>query len=305
MTTPPAIEVDGLTKRFGALTAVDGVRLTVPRGSVYGFLGPNGSGKTTTLGMITGLIPPDGGTARVEGIDVRAAPSAALGRVGALVEEPAFYPYLTGRQNLALVARLRGLASPDEEVDRALLTSGMAEAAGARYRGYSLGMRRRLGIAACLLGNPPVLILDEPTNGLDPAGQVEVRRLLAHVAKQGRTVLVSSHLLHEVQEVCTHVAIIHRGRVLSAGPMREILSSSEEILVEVDDPVRAQQILMNLTGVRGIVVTGHQLQLEASHTLSADVNRLLVQAGVRVSLLERVKPALESRFLQMTEGERR
>lgn len=290
----PAIEVEGLTKRFGTVTAVDQASFEVPVGSLYGFLGPNGSGKTTTLGMLTGLVPPEGGRARILGFDVAAEWDAAIAHVGALVEEPAFYPYLTGRQNLRLVARL--LRVEDARVDAALGRAGLAEASGRKYRGYSQGMRRRLGIAAALLGDAPVLLLDEPTNGLDPAGQREVRGLMQELVREGRTVFVSSHMLHEVQEVCTHAAVIHKGRILAHGRLDAILGGEEAVVVEVDDPVRARDALHDLA----VTMDGPRLRVRAPAAMAPEINRRLVTAGIAVRELWRSRAGLEERFLAMT-----
>ncbi|MFA5862680.1 MAG: ABC transporter ATP-binding protein [Candidatus Thermoplasmatota archaeon] len=293
-----AIEVDGLTKRFGDLLAVDAITFRVPKGEVTGFLGPNGSGKTTTLGMLSGLIPMDAGTVRIAGHDVRLDPIAALANVGAAVEEPAFYPYLSGRHNLHVVARLVGV--PRERADDHLARVGLMQAADQRYRGYSQGMRHRLALAAALLPEPDVLLLDEPTNGLDPAGQLDVRRLLQSLAAAGRTVLVSSHLLHEVQETCTHAIILRKGRVLAQGPMSELLSrTSGQLAFEVDDVARALEVLQ-ARGYSGNTVNG-RLMVNAPAEQASAVNRALVEAGVGVSGLSREDTGLEARFLEMTE----
>jgi len=214
---PPAIEFAGLTKRFGTFVAVNRLTFSVPAGSVFGFLGPNGAGKTTTIGMLLGLIEPDEGTATIFGHDVRTDLPAALARTGALVERPSFYPYLSGRTNLRLMARIAGIDDP-KRIDAALEMVDLTARANANFGGYSQGMKQRLGIAAALLLEPDLLILDEPTNGLDPAGQHEIRSLIRDLASAGRTIFLSSHLLHEVQEICTHVAIIHRGTLIASGP---------------------------------------------------------------------------------------
>ena len=301
MAPDAALEIAGLTKRFGQLVAVDEVRFDVPRGSVFGFLGPNGSGKTTTLGMLTGLIPMDAGTARIFGHDVREDLPAALSQVGALIEEPAFYPHLTGRQNLVLLARLQSVSDPEGAAARVLAEAGLEERAwDARYKGYSLGMRRRLGLAAALLADPPVLILDEPTNGLDPAGQREVRALLKDLAARDRTVLVSSHILHEVQETCTHVAIIHKGRIIRQGRMAEVLTGEASLRVQVDDAQRAIAILRALDGVRDVTAEEGTLRVLAPPEMASLVNRTLVEAGLAVSELTLAQPALEERFLEIT-----
>ena len=294
-----AIEIEGLTKRYGSVVAVDGLSFDVPRGSLFGFLGPNGSGKTTTLGMITGLVRPDEGTARIEGHDVREALPAALDRVGSLIEEPAFYSYLSGRRNLRVVARLRGV--PPESADRALAQLGLAGAADRKYGGYSLGMRRRLGMAAALLPDPPVLLLDEPTNGLDPQGQLEARGLFRSIAAAGRTVLLSSHLLHEVQETCTHVAIVHKGRLLAAGELAEVLRGKGRLEIVVDDEARARRVLGGLSGIGAIEGASGRIIVEAEPALAASVNRALVEGGVAVSELTPRMRALEDLFLEMTQ----
>lgn len=293
-----AIEVDGLTKRFGAKTAVDGVSFRVPKGAIYGFLGPNGSGKTTTLGMLTGLLRPDAGAARIGGRDVARDPVAAMSSAAAMVEEPAFYPYLTGRGNLRFIARLVG--APREAVDDVLARVGLAETGDQKYKGYSQGMRRRLGLAAALLPDPDVLILDEPTNGLDPGGQHEVRGLLRAFAGAGRTVLLSSHILHEVQEACTHAAILRKGRVVAEGRMENILSAREEVVAEVDDAPRAAAALAGMEGVRVVREEPGRLVVEAPASRAAAVNRRLVEAGIEVRGLARERRGLEERFLELT-----
>src|SRR2546421_11009921 len=211
-----AVSTDNLTKRYGEHLAVDGVSLTVRRGEVYGFLGPNGAGKTTTLRMVLGLIRPTSGTATVLG----EPPGAANANVGALVEGPGFYPYLSGRDNLRVLARYRGL--DEAEVGDVLVRVDLGDRAGDRFSRYSLGMKQRLGVAAALLGNPELLILDEPTNGLDPAGMSDMRRLLVQLAEAGHTGLRSSHLLGEVQEICDRVGVISRGRLVTEATVDEL-----------------------------------------------------------------------------------
>src|SRR5438270_3543822 len=217
-----AVRMTGLTQRYGARAALDHVTTDVPTGVVCGFVGPNGAGKTTTIRMLLGLVRPSEGTAEVLGHPV-SDPSAYLDRVGAMIESPAFYPTLSGRKNLRVLARLGGV--PDERVDAVLAQVGLADRAGDLFRSYSLGMKQRLGIASALLGDPDLLILDEPTNGLDPPGIREVRTLLADIAAAGKTVLVSSHLLDELQHVAGHLIMVDSGRLVFAGPVDELLSA--------------------------------------------------------------------------------
>lgn len=297
----PAVRIRGLTKRFGTTVAVDDVDFDVAKGSIFGFLGPNGSGKTTTLGMLTGLIPPDSGTASILGHDIRTASSAALASAGALIEEPAFYRHLSGRQNLRILAALKGASA--ESADELLASNGLGDRGDLKYKGYSLGMKRRLGLAAALLGDPPVVILDEPTNGLDPAGQHEVRAMLREVARTGRTVITSSHLLLEVQAVCSHVGIIHRGRMRAVGTLDDVLSSEPEIHVSVSDPANAVRILEGLDGVTVVTILPGdpgRVRVKVKGDRAAAVNRALIEAGIDVTELTASRAALEERFLEMT-----
>src|SRR5215204_5607196 len=237
------VSTQGLTKVFGRRRAVDAVDLTVTRGEVYGFLGPNGAGKTTTLRMLLGLVRPTSGSALVHGRPP--GDPAAVARTGSLVEGPGFYPYLSGRENLRVLARYRGL--PDREVDRVLDRVDLAARGGDRFRAYSLGMKQRLGVAAALLGEPDLLVLDEPTNGLDPAGMADMRRLLVDVAAGGQTVLLSSHLLAEVQEICDRVGIVDQGRLRVQSTVAELRGSSG-ILLRARPLDRALAIAMRLAG---------------------------------------------------------
>ncbi|MFO7271851.1 MAG: ABC transporter ATP-binding protein [Sphaerobacter thermophilus] len=300
---PPAIEFAGLTKRFGTFVAVDRLTFSVPAGSVFGFLGPNGAGKTTTIGMLLGLIEPDEGTATIFGHDVRTDLPAALARTGALVERPSFYPYLSGRTNLRLMARIAGIDDP-KRIDAALEMVDLTARANANFGGYSQGMKQRLGIAAALLLEPDLLILDEPTNGLDPAGQHEIRSLIRDLASAGRTIFLSSHLLHEVQEICTHVAIIHRGTLIASGPLAEILAGGERLAIRVDRPEAAADLLRRLPVVRGVEEQDGHLLVDAPVDEAAALNRALVEAGFAVSALGVRESRLEERFLALTEARR-
>ncbi|HEX5307887.1 MAG TPA: ABC transporter ATP-binding protein [Solirubrobacteraceae bacterium] len=305
----PAVQTTGLTKRFGERKAIDSVDLQVPRGSAFGFLGPNGAGKTTMIRMLLGLTKASAGSMSVLGRPVPSQRSAALARVGAIVEEPRFHPQLSGRENLRIVAAVRG-PETYERIAPALRRVGLSERADERVKKYSLGMRQRLGVARCLLADPLLLILDEPTNGLDPGGIQEFREMIrAMVEQEGRTVFISSHLLDEVEKICDHAAIVDRGKVLMQGAIADLAAGGtrHELIVGVDDPLRALDVLQGSSSVRqaqrsdeGLRVTLSE-RAEASHTDSAAaVNAALVEAGLAVSRLEPVRQSLEKRFLEVT-----
>lgn len=281
----PAIETEGLTRRFGRRTAVDAVSLTVPERAVYGFLGRNGAGKTTTLKMLLGLIRPDAGTARVGSVDVVRDRMGAARKVGALLEAHGFYGNLSGRENLDLTRTLLGL--PKSEIDRVLEVVGMTADAGRRVAGYSLGMRQRLGLARAMLGAPQVLILDEPTNGLDPDGIADMRRFLRGLPERtGATVLLSSHLLGEIEQTATHVGILSHGRLVLEGELGRLKAElAPEIAFSVDDPARGAA----LAAARGFEVATADDGLiarlkpgEDARTAAAALNRALVEADVAV-----------------------
>jgi ABC-2 type transport system ATP-binding protein len=295
-----AVEISGLTKRFGDFTAVDTLSFRVPKGSIFGFLGPNGAGKTTTLGMLLGLIPIDAGSATILGFDVRTQLPLALTRTGALVERPAFYPYLSGRRNLSLLARIAGIED-QAVVDRALKEVDLADRANAKFGSYSTGMKQRLGIAAALIKQPELVILDEPTSGLDPAGQLEIRNLVRDLAHAGRTIVLSSHLLNEVQEVCTHVAIIDHGKLVQTGSLAQILATEEVVEINVVDRAeQARNFVENLPGVKHAEILDGRVIVEVPTAKSAAINRALVESGFDVSGLSARQSKLEERFLDLT-----
>ena len=298
----PALEIAELTKRFGERVAVDAVSLSVPRGTAYGFLGHNGAGKTTLIRMLLGLTHIDGGSATVRGLPVPAQRAQALSRVGAIVEEPSFYPHLTGRENLKIAAAVRG-PEARSRIDGALDRVGLAHRADDRVETYSLGMRQRLGVARCLLSDPELLILDEPMNGLDPGGMLDMRRMIrALVEEEGRTVFISSHLLDEIEKTCDLAAIIDGGRVIAQGPIEELVAGgSGELIVECDDAERALALLAGESRVRDLRREHGALRMKLLGPEQAgEINARLVQAGVVVSRLEPVRHSLEERFLEMT-----
>jgi ABC-2 type transport system ATP-binding protein len=305
----PAVETIGLTKRFGSRAAIDSVDLQVPRGSAFGFLGPNGAGKTTMIRMLLGLTRASAGSMSVLGQPVPSERSEALARVGAIVEEPRFHPQLTGRENLRIVAAVRG-PETHERIAPALRRVGLSERADEKVKKYSLGMRQRLGVARCLLADPLLLILDEPTNGLDPGGIQEFREMIrAMVEQEGRTVFISSHLLDEVEKICDHAAIVDRGKILMQGAIADLAEGGarHELIIGVDDPVRALEVLdaSNLTrqaqrSDEGLRVTLSEVPDVSSTERAAAVNAALVGAGLAVSRLEPVRQSLEKRFLEVT-----
>ena len=298
-----AVRTVGLTRRFGSYTAVDTLDLEVPRGAVYGFLGPNGSGKTTTIRMLLGLMRPHAGTVEVLGRTIPEDAGQVLTRVGALVEGPAFHLYLSGRQNLRRLDAFDPSTDPAtsrDRIDAALERVGLSAAADKRFRTYSLGMKQRLGLAATLLRPRDLLVLDEPTNGLDPQGTREVRALVREVARDGVTVLVSSHLLSEIEQVATHVGIMSGGRLIRQGALRDVLAGTRARLrVETTCPAAATAMLRSM----GLSITESGpgwVRTALNGTRPETVNALLVQAGVPVSGLGVETPALEELFVSLT-----
>jgi ABC-2 type transport system ATP-binding protein len=295
-----AIETTDLTKVYGKhVRAVDRLNLSVRRGEVYGFLGPNGAGKTTTLRMLLGLIRATSGTANVLG----RAPGdpESLVRVGAIVEEPAFYPYLSGRDNLRVIARFAGL--PEMGIAAALDAVDLLARGGDRFKTYSQGMRQRLGVAAALLKDPALLILDEPTNGLDPAGMADMRSLIRGLGSGDRTVLLSSHMLGEVQQVCDRVGVISRGALIAEGAVDE-LRGRGSILVRAEPLAAARETAERLVGTDRVEVLDGTLRLDSDAADAPRITRELVLAGVAVSEVRPVERTLEDVFLQLTGGGR-
>jgi ABC-2 type transport system ATP-binding protein len=300
-----AVETHGLTKRFGATIAVDEVELLVPRGCAFGCLGPNGAGKTTLMRTLLGLTRADGGTMALLGLPVPDARQRALARVGAIVDEPRFHPHLSGRENLRLLAAARG-GDAQRRIGPSLARAGLAARADERAASYSMGMRQRLGVASCLLGDPELLLLDEPMNGLDPAGIQEMRALIASLVDEGRTVVMSSHLLDEVERTCGAVAIVDRGRVVRQGPIDELIRGTGASVVQLDcgDPVRAKQLIDEAGIAAGATLTeagvAVTLPAGASREVIDELNRRLVAAGIAVYGLQESRASLEEWFLSVT-----
>jgi ABC-2 type transport system ATP-binding protein len=300
-----AVETHGLVKRFGTNVAVNEVELLVPRGCAFGYLGPNGAGKTTLIRTLLGLTRADGGTMSLLGIPVPRERSRALARVGAIVDEPRFHDHLTGRENLSLLAAARG-GDAGGRIDEGFARVGLRERADDKVASYSMGMRQRLGVAACLLGDPELLILDEPMNGLDPAGMASMRAMIKSLVAEGRTVMLSSHLLDEVERTCDAVAIVDRGRVIRQGPIDELLHGTADIVVRVDcdDAVAAARVI-DAAGIAlavAVAETGLTVTLRAGtgRGTVAEINRRLVEAGIAVYSFQEVRTTLEDWFLSVT-----
>jgi len=296
-----AIRTIGLSKSYGKRLAVDHLDLEVDRAELFGFLGPNGAGKTTTIRMALGLIAPTGGTVEILGMEVRSHRSQVLPRVGALVESPALYGYLSGRDNLRAVGSLLGGVS-EKRIDEVLEIVALKGRDGDRVRTYSMGMKQRLGLALALLNNPDVLILDEPANGLDPAGIVEMRDLLRDLAGQGKTVFISSHVLTEVQQICTRVAIINHGKLIRIAPVHDLLQSTGEFAVKVDSPaellatLRLQTWAQQARAEDGLVIT------RAPDGRGRNLIKFLVESGHAPDSVSERQTDLEDIFLSLTGG---
>ncbi|MET8876718.1 ABC transporter ATP-binding protein [Nocardia sp. NPDC004604] len=296
--TDSIVVTAGLTKRYGTHTAVDGVHMTVAPGEIYGFLGPNGAGKTTTLRMLVGLIRPSAGTATVLGHPP--GDPAVVRRIGVLIEGPGFYPYLTGRDNLRVLAKYRGLDGAD--VAEALDRVGLANRADDKFRTYSLGMKQRLGVGATLLGGPDLLILDEPTNGLDPQGMAEMRELITTLAGDGHTVLLSSHMLSEVQEICHRIGVISGGKLLTESTVTELRGASS-LLLRAEPLEVAFPAVRRVVGERSALLTAGGIRIEAGAATAPAVARAVVESGADLLELRTDEKSLEEVFFEMTQLE--
>ena len=294
------IHTQGLTKRFGRVLAVDQLSLEVPRGSVFGLLGPNGSGKTTVMGMLLGLVRPTSGACWLLGPDITQA--EALRRIGAIIETPSFYPYLSGRHNLEYFQGILGRGGPGE-VDALLEMVGLSDRAGDRYHTYSLGMKQRLGIACSLLGGPELLFLDEPTNGMDPAGMAEVRELIRSLGDGNRTVLLSSHLLHEVEQVCDSVAILSRGKLIAQGTVADLIRSGERVKLNTTNNEQAHWILAELNWVEDVAADGPSLVVTCPVARAWELTAVLSSSRIYVTEMWPLRQSLEGYFLEVTAGD--
>ena len=295
-TSTTIVETHSLSKRFGSgVLAVDSVDMSVRRGEVYGFLGPNGAGKTTTLRMLVGLIRPTSGTATVAGHSPGSP--AGLARIGALIESPGFYPYLSGRANLRVVADMASVSQ--KRVDEVLDMVELSSRAGRKFGTYSTGMKQRLGVAAALLKDPELLILDEPTSGLDPQGMAEMRKLIKDIGQGDRTVLLSSHLMGEVEQICDRVGVMSGGRLVTQSTVEELLGE-KGVVVKTDSNDRAADVLTRMFGPAAVIRENGHLHLKTDPGHSLEINRQLTASGIGVSELRPFERSLEEVFFQLT-----
>jgi len=302
--SPWAVETHGLTTRFGDNIAINNVELLVPSGCAFGYLGPNGAGKTTLIRVLLGLTHADAGTMQLLGHSVPRDRDKALARVGAIVDEPRFHGHLTGRQNLWILAAAREPAAKGR-IEPALERVGILHRGDDKVSKYSMGMRQRLGVAACLLGDPQLLILDEPMNGLDPAGMLDMRDMIKSLVSEGRTVVLSSHLLDEVERTCDSVAIVDRGTVIRQGPISELLAgSSFDLQVECSDPDQASRLVEETLHGAHVQVGPDGLEISlpegTGRDAIAEINRVLVEGGISVYRLQHMQASLETWFLSVT-----
>lgn len=289
------LSIQGLTKRYGSITAVNNLDLEIERGSVFGILGPNGSGKTTTLGALLDVIRPDSGSFSWFG---GLPEKAQRKKIGAILEVPLFYPYLSGKQNLRMVAKIKDL--PGDDIDHALKTVDLYDRRDSRFKTYSLGMKQRLAVAATLIGNPEVLILDEPTNGLDPRGIAEIRNIILAVASRGVTIILASHILDEVQKTCTHMAVLERGKKLFSGHVDEVLNDAQWVELAADNMAGLQLALKQAGFVENIQEEGDKYIVKLnSATSQAELNSFFFNKGIVLTHLALRKKSLEKYFLEL------
>ncbi len=298
---PGVVEITGLRKSYGDVVAVADVSLEVAAGSVFGLLGPNGAGKTTILGCLLGLVRPDAGAISLLGrrLDDAATVDEVVRGVGSTMETPSFYPYMSGRDNLRYFQGIIGESEP-AEVDRLLELVGLAARADTRFQTYSLGMKHRLGVAFALLGDPKLLLLDEPTNGLDPAGMAEVRGLIRRLGEGDRTIVLASHLLNEVEQVCDSVGILSKGRLIATGAVRELIGRRDRVRLRTTDDGRAAALVGRLDWVDSVVAAGDGLVVGAPTERAADLSEALAGAGIYVAELTALDASLEEYFLEVT-----
>jgi len=293
------LKVSGLTKKFGKLTAVDRLDFSIEKGRVYGLLGPNGSGKSTTLGMVLNVVNKTSG--QIEWFGGQMQTKQALKHTGAIIERPNFYPYMTARQNLELVCKIKEITT--DTIEEKLELTGLLDRQFDKFKTYSLGMKQRLAIASALLNNPEFLILDEPTNGLDPEGIHQIRTIIEEIARQGTTIILASHLLDEVEKVCDEVIILQKGKKIYDGSVKSLQKHKTRFEIQTDDMARTQTVLQDFPGVKNIQIQNNLLWLfPAKDDLSgSEINRYLVANNIYLESIVKKQPRLEELFLQLTE----
>lgn len=292
------LEINHLTKKFGKLTAVNDLSFSVEKGNVYGLLGPNGSGKSTTLGMILNVVNPSQGDWRWFGAEHS---TDSLKKVGAIIERPNFYPYLSAEKNLEIVAQIKG--ADYSKIEEKLKIVGLLERKKDKFSTFSLGMKQRLAIAGALLNDPYVLILDEPTNGLDPQGIIQIREIIQQIAANGTTIILASHLLDEVEKVCSHVVILERGKTLYSGRVDEMTASFGYFELGSSDNSKLNEVLNSMNYFEKITPNGNHLKAILKEDLSAEsLNKLLFEKGIVLNHLVKRKESLENQFLQLTQN---
>lgn len=292
------IETLDLSKRYRKTPAVDQISFRVEQGQVFGFLGPNGAGKTTTIGMLLGIITPTGGSFKLFGGGTRKELHEARQRIGATLEYPNFYPYLTGRENLRIVANVKGKG--EKEIAEVLDIVGLARRKKTTFKAYSLGMKQRLALASTMLGDPELIILDEPANGLDPEGMREIREIIKGLAERGKTIFLSSHLLWEVERTCTHVAIIQNGKIIRQDSVEEIKSGNVHAGLRSGDLSQLQKVVSEYPGAVSAVIRDRRVVVELKDEDLASLNRFVVERGVYLSHLALEERTLEDVFLELT-----
>ncbi len=295
----PILTINNLTKKFGYLTAVKNLSFSIQKGNVYGILGPNGSGKSTTLGIVLNVVNKTKGD--FHWFDGNVSTHDALKRVGAIIERPNFYPYMTAEQNLKLVCRIKGVS--ESKIDEKLAVVGLLDRKDHKFRTYSLGMKQRLAIASALLNDPEILILDEPTNGLDPQGIHQIRQIIKDIAAKGTTILLASHLLDEVEKVCSHVVVLRKGEKLYSGRVDEMINSYGFFELKTENDLALLEALKAHTNIGNVKVEGDLITAFLNGPMSAsDFNKLMFEKGIFLSHLVKRKESLEEQFLQLTDN---
>lgn len=290
------LEINNLSKSYGKLKAVNNLSLTVEKGDIYGLLGPNGSGKTTTLGVILGVTKSNSGTYKWFGTD---AHTKNRKHIGAILETPNFYPYLSAYNNLKIVADIKNVSY--ERIDLVLKTVNLFERKNDPIVGYSLGMKQRLALSSSLLSDPDVLVLDEPTNGLDPQGIADIREVIQKIAKEGKTIIIASHILDEIEKICTHVAVIKKGNLITSGPIQSVLSKDDIIELSSSDLSQLESALENYPGINKITRAGSKTLLSISRNVSTEeINKFLFEKNITLSHLVLASKSLEETFLELT-----